>query len=286
MPSTDALPLIFALAFVLITGFAWFGITAGEQLIKRYRARFEHDTDAKLGRMYMFTDSNKIFLYYVVGLVVVPAVVYLLSQNFSYALFAAIAVAVAPKVVMWRLKKRWLTDLEMALPDALVQMAGTMRVGSSLMGAIESMVGETKGPLAKEFEQLLKECRVGMSLEDALDNLERRVPSENLSLVIAATNISKEVGGNLGETFERMGEMLRQKLTLETRIDALTAQGRMQGVVVGLLPIAICLVMFQMEPDTMSYLTTSLFGWITMLIIAVLLGMGGFMIRKIVNIDV
>lgn len=286
MQTPDAMPLIFALAFVLIAAFAWFGITLGEQLIRRYRSRFESDTESKLGGMYLFQDSKQLFIYYALALIAVPALVYLLSQNFSYAVMALIVVAISPKVVFWKLRKRWITDLEMSLPDALVQMAGSMRVGSSLMGAIEAMVNETKGPLAKEFEQLLKECRVGMSLEDALDNLDQRVPSENLSLVIAATNISKEVGGNLGETFERMGEMLRQKLTLETRIDALTAQGRMQGVVVGLLPIAICLVMFQMEPDTMSYLTASLFGWITMLIIAVLLSMGGFMIRKIVNIDV
>ncbi|MGB0865891.1 MAG: type II secretion system F family protein [Granulosicoccaceae bacterium] len=283
---SNNMPLIFALGFILITVFAWYSITLGERLLARYRQRFESDTEDELGGMYVFTDSKKLFAYYACGLIAVPAFIYLLSTNATYTVIAFLLVLASPKVVIWKLRKRWLTELEFALPDALVQMAGSMRVGSSLMGSIEAMVNETKGPLAKEFEQLLKECKVGMSLEDALANLDARVPSENLSLVIAATNISKEVGGNLGETYERMGEMLRQKLTLETRIDALTAQGRMQGVVVGLLPIAICLVMFQMEPHTMSYLTTSLFGWITMLIIAVLLGMGGFMIRKIVNIDV
>jgi len=279
-------PQLQIIAFVGITLIAWIVITYGSTGIKIFKKWFGSTAESRLDSLYLFVDGNKVFLYFAIGLLILPLAVWSLSQSVPIAVTVILMVIAAPRIVFKTMRKRFITQLENSLPDALAQMAGSMRVGASLQGAIEAMVSETKGPLSKEFGQMLKECRVGVSLEDALTNLDARVKSENLSLIIAATNISRDVGGNLGETFERMGDMLRQKLSLEARIEALTAQGKMQGVVVGLLPVVICLVMFYMEPETMAYMTGSLFGWISVAIIGVLLLMGGFMIKKIVSIDV
>ncbi len=272
--------------FIAITLFAWMFVFYGGKATTSFKKSFGNEAESRMESVYLFVDGNKAFLYFVVGVVIVPLVIWFLSQSLPLALIILGLVIVAPKVFYKMMRKKFITELENSLPDALAQMAGSMRVGSSLQGAIEAMVSETKGPLSKEFGQVLKECRVGFSFESALNNLDVRVKSENLSLVLAATNISRDVGGNLGETYERMGEMLRQKLSLEARIIALTSQGKLQGVVVGLLPVIICLVMFYMEPDTMAYMVGSLAGWIWMVLIGVLLAMGGFMIKKIVDIDV
>lgn len=280
------LPHIQIIAFIGITLIAWIVITYGSTAVSLFKKWFGNTAESRLDSLYLFVDGNRVFLYFAFGLLILPLAVWSLSRSVPFAVTVILMVIAAPKIAFKVMRKRFITQLEAALPDALAQMSGSMRVGASLQGSIEAMVSETKGPLSKEFGQMLKECRVGVSLEDALTNLDARVKSENLSLVIAATNISRDVGGNLGETFERMGSMLRQKLSLEARIDALTSQGKLQGVVVGLLPVVICLVMFYMEPETMAYMTGSLGGWIAFAIIAVMLLMGGFVIKKIVSIDV
>ena len=272
--------------FAGITLIAWAVITYGSQGFDFFKKHFENTAESRLDSMYLFVDGNRVFLYFAIGLVLLPLVVWFLIRSLPLVVLILVLIIVAPKIIYKVMRTRFIRQLEDALPDALAQMSGSMRVGSSLQGSIEAMVNETKGPLSQEFSQMLKECRVGVSFEEALTNLDQRVKSENLSLVIAATNISRDVGGNLGEIYERMGEMLRQKLSLEGRIRALTGQGKMQGIVVGLLPVAICAVMFYMEPEIMAYMTGSLGGWIWMALIGLLLGMGGFMIRKIVNIDV
>lgn len=274
------------IVFAGITLIAWLCIVYGTKGIALFKVWFGNTAESRLDSMYLFVDGNRVFFYFLFGLLLLPLAVWALFRSLPVAILILVMVIAAPKIVIRVMRSRFIAQLEAALPDALAQMSGSMKVGSSLQGSIEAMVNETKGPLSKEFGQMLKECRVGLSLEEALNNLDQRVRSENLSLVIAATNISRDVGGNLGETFERMGDMLRQKLSLEARIDALTAQGKLQGVVVGLLPVVICAVMFFMEPETMAFMTGSLAGWIWMLLIAVMLLMGGFMIRKIVNIDV
>jgi len=272
--------------FTGITLIAWAVITYGTQGAALFKVWFGNTAESRLDSLYLFVDGNRLFIFFVIGLVFLPLVAWFFIRSLPLAVLILLTVIVAPKIVYKVMRNRFIEKLEADLPDALAQMSGSMRVGSSLQGSIEAMVSETKGPLSKEFSQMLKECRVGVSFEDALNNLDQRVQSENLSLVIAATNISRDVGGNLGEIYERMGEMLRQKISLEGRIKALTGQGKMQGIVVGLLPVAICAVMFYMEPETMAYMTGSLGGWIWMALISVLLAMGGFMIRNIVNIDV
>jgi len=272
--------------FTGITLIAWAVITYGTQGAALFKVWFGNTAESRLDSLYLFVDGNRLFIYFVIGLVFLPLVAWFFIRSLPLAVLILLTVIVAPKIVYKVMRSRFIEKLEADLPDALAQMSGSMRVGASLQGSIEAMVSETKGPLSKEFSQMLKECRVGVSFEDALNNLDQRVQSENLSLVIAATNISRDVGGNLGEIYERMGEMLRQKISLEGRIKALTGQGKMQGIVVGLLPVAICAVMFYMEPETMAYMTGSLGGWIWMALISVLLAMGGFMIRNIVNIDV
>jgi tight adherence protein B len=98
--------------------------------------------------------------------------------------------------------------------------------------------------------------------------------------------VSRDTGGNLAETLEQLAQTLRTKITLEGKIRALTAQGKLQGVVVGLLPVGLMFVLSKMEPEAMAPLFHSWYGWVTLAVIAVLELIGLLIIRKIVNIDV
>lgn len=133
---------------------------------------------------------------------------------------------------------------------------------------------------------VLKEQRLGVPIEQAMEGLASRVRSENVDLVVAASLVSKDVGGNLAEIFERLSSTLREKIAMEGKIKALTAQGKLQGWVVGALPVGMILVLSQMEKTAITAMFNSLAGWIWLGGISLLLLLGMFFIRRIVNIDV
>ena len=126
----------------------------------------------------------------------------------------------------------------------------------------------------------------GVTLEQSLNNLARRVPTQTTVLVVSAMRIATETGGGLAETLERTAQTIRARLQMEGKIGALTAQGKLQAWVVGLLPVGLALVLNKMEPEAMSYLWHSQIGWGTLAILAVLEFLGVYVIRKIIAIDV
>ena len=120
----------------------------------------------------------------------------------------------------------------------------------------------------------------------ALDALAQRVSNEHLTLVVSSTRISTTLGGNLAETYERLGTTLQQKLMLEKKIDAFTSQGKLQGWVVGALPFGLMAILHMIEPQAMGLIFRSWLGWGTLGFVILLEFMGILFIRKIVNIDV
>ncbi len=133
---------------------------------------------------------------------------------------------------------------------------------------------------------MLREQRLGVSLDEALENLNRRVPLQSITLATSAMRIAAETGGQLAETLERASQTLRGKLAMEGKIRALTSQGKLQAIVVGVLPVLLLFVLNKMEPQAMNLMFTSRPGWATLAVIGLLECFGVFFIRKIVDIDV
>jgi tight adherence protein B len=132
----------------------------------------------------------------------------------------------------------------------------------------------------------LREQRLGVSLEQSLNNLARRMPTQTTTLVVSAMRIASDTGGGLAETLERTAETIRSRLQLEGKIDALTSQGKMQAWVVGSLPLLLMVVLNKMDPESMGMLWHTPMGWATLAVIALLEIMGVYLIRKITSIDV
>ncbi|MFI0459469.1 MAG: type II secretion system F family protein, partial [Candidatus Thiodiazotropha endolucinida] len=196
------------------------------------------------------------------------------------------ALLVMPKLLLIRMEAKRKEKLIHALPDALTQIASGMSAGQTFLSAVETMVNETKGPISQEFSLVLREQRLGMSLSEAMDNLAERVQTEELDLVVTATQIANDVGGNLSQIFRRLSDSLRRKMEMEGKIKALTSQGILQGWVVGLLPFFIIGALYFVDRENIAPIFTNLLGWIFLAIIIILEIIGGLMIRKIVNIDI
>jgi tight adherence protein B len=167
-----------------------------------------------------------------------------------------------------------------------MMLSGGLRAGVGLNAAMQQLVAEAHAPLVQEFTLMLREQRLGVTLEQSLHNLARRMPTQTTVLVVSAMRIASDTGGGLAETLERTAHTIRSRLQMEGKIAALTAQGKLQAWVVSLLPLLLMLVLNRMEPEAMSYLWHTRLGWATLAGIALLESLGVYVIRRIIAIDV
>ncbi len=264
----------------------WALIQIAETGLRKQKQTLQAQAAGSLSEMFIFVDPTKLFYMNVLALIFVPAALYVMTENPVLALGAAVLAIVGPKLLVTWLKARRERRFEEQLPDALLMIAGTLRAGASLNVAMESMVSESKPPVSQEFELMLREQRLGVDLDTALQNMEKRMPLQDFIMVVAGMRISREVGGNLADTLEGIADTLRRKITMEGKIRALTAQGRMQGIVMTCLPLFLMVILRWMEPEAMEPLFTTWYGWLVLGVIGVMEIVGYFFIRKIVNIDV
>lgn len=265
---------------------AWFVIDMGTVTLKRYRTSFTKSAGFKAREFFLFIDPRKLFIVNLAGMALVPLLVSILTGSALLGVPVLLFMALLPRTVYAWMRKRRMRQFEEQLPDALMMLAGGMRAGIGLNAAIAQLVTETAGPLGQEFTLLLREQRLGLQLEQSLTNLARRVPTQTTTLVVSAMRIATETGGGLAETLERTAHTVRSRLQMEGKIGALTAQGKLQAWVVGALPLALMLVLNKMEPEAMYFLWHDRIGWATLAVIGVLEGLGVYVIRRIVAIDV
>ncbi|MBO7720850.1 MAG: type II secretion system F family protein [Kiritimatiellae bacterium] len=172
------------------------------------------------------------------------------------------------------------------LPEALATMSNALRAGFSISQAFDSVVEQGDRPMCEEFEILQRQLRIGMSLEEALDSMSRRVGSDDFTLVTTAILISRRTGGNVTEIFDKISETIRGRMKIERKVKTLTAQGRLQGIIVSAMPVFLGLVMTLIKPNLMIPFLTSPVGALSVLIMSALIFVGWLMIRKIIKIDV
>ena len=172
------------------------------------------------------------------------------------------------------------------LPEALATMSNALRAGFSISQAFDSVVEQGEKPMSEEFAILQQQLKIGMSFEDALESLSQRVGSDDLMLVTTAILISRKTGGNVTEIFDKISETIRGRMKIERKVKTLTAQGRLQGIVVSAMPFFLGLIMTLIKPGLMIPFLTSFFGIVAVLVMCALIFVGWLMIRKIIRIDV
>lgn len=172
------------------------------------------------------------------------------------------------------------------LPEALATMSNALRAGFSISQAFDSVVEQGEAPMREEFAILQRQLRIGMGFEDALESLAQRVGSDDLALVTTAILVSRKTGGNVTEIFDRISETIRGRQKIARKVRSLTAQGRLQGIIVTAMPLFLCFVMLLVRPGLMLPFLTSLAGVLTVAGVIVLMTAGWLMIRRIIRIDV
>jgi len=191
-----------------------------------------------------------------------------------------------PRLILRILRVRRLERFNAQLVNALSGMSNALKAGFSIQQAFEAIVKERENPIAQEYGMFLQQLRVGISFEDALADMDRRVGSDDLTLMIQSIEIARQTGGNLTEVFDRIGETIRERRRIEGKIKSLTAQGKIQGNVVGAMPFVLGFAIYLLDPVMMTTFLRSYIGMVIIGMVIVLELCGMFIIRKIVNIDV
>jgi len=277
-----ALAGAFGAAVALLVLFARFGTSAAA----RHRERFERGVGARMRESFVFVDATRLFVMQHLLTLSVAAAAWWITSDWPAALAVAFAAALLPRFVLARLRRRRIEAFRRQLPDALMLVAGGLRSGSGLMQALAQVAAEMPAPVRNEFGLLLREQRLGVTLEEALASFGRRMPIEESVLFGCALCVGSAAGGSMASTLESLADSMRRKLAIEGKIRALTAQGRLQAWVMGALPSLLGAVLFAIEPVAMRALFTTWHGWLVCAVVLVLQAIGVFAIRRIVMIDV
>ncbi|MBO8157823.1 MAG: type II secretion system F family protein [Bacillaceae bacterium] len=203
-----------------------------------------------------------------------------------FILLGAAAGFMLPKWYVRRKVNERITKFNEGLADMITVLIGSLRAGFSLPQSLQTVVEESPSPIREEIDMVLKEMQYGRSIEDALHGLNERMHSQDLDLMIQAILIQRQVGGNLATILEKIVQTIRDRTKIQRQITTLTAQGRLSGIVIGLLPIILGLFIYVIEPEYISLLFTHTIG-IVMLVFGFISGIAGFfLIRKLTMIEV
>ena len=191
-----------------------------------------------------------------------------------------------PQVIIQRKRRTRVEKINLQIGDCLTVMANSLRAGYSFQQAIDLVGKEMNGPLANELRKTNREINLGTTIDDALINLTKRAESEDLELLITAVLIQRQIGGNLAEILDNISFTIRERIRIKGEIKTLTAQGRISGLIIGLMPPILFAILMLINPSYMNVMVKSrvglmiLFGGLISEIVGVIL------IKRVVDIEV
>jgi tight adherence protein B len=286
MNSSSLLIAITSVSAVGASILAWLLVDAGGKALRKYQQNFTVNTRFQVQEFFLYVEPTKLFVAQLCLMVLGFCLAWLLTRSLVISAVTLVLLGFFPRFVYARMRQRRLRKFEEQLPDALLLLASGLRAGLSFHTATTQVVEEIDAPLGQEFGLMLREQRLGLPQDQCLASLVHRVPTPTTVLVTAAIRIALETGGGLAEMLEHTASTVRQRLQMEGKIQALTAQGRAQAWVTGLMPVLMMLIFEAMGQDTFAFLLDSQIGWATIAVLLLLEGVGVYLIRKIVRIDV
>ena len=185
--------------------------------------------------------------------------------------------------VMVKRRRKMLTE---QLVDGLIMVGNGLRAGIGLQQSLSMAARELQPPISQEFDLVLRQNALGASLEKALEGMTARAQIRDFSMAVLGINVLRKSGGNLAEAFDNIVHVLRERKRVEGKISSATAQGKMEGIVLVLIPFVIVLALSQMSPEMFRPMYTTALGWVFLCLAGILDVIGWLMIWKIVSIDV
>ena len=283
--------MLFYIILVLSTFFAVVLLTKSifdilDKSSNEYKKKYVSQAVDDFESMFIYISPNQLFFLNIAITAMFLILALMMFETWTFRIIFASIGFFAPGFMIKIVKKKRLEKFNRQLVDALVQMANAFKAGLSFPQAMQNISEEGVPPLSLEFDLALKEIKLGVPIEEALVNMTKRVHSEDLDLVVVSTNIARQMGGNMSEMYDIISTTIRERFRLNGKIASLVSQGKLQGFVVGSMPIILGFVLSKMRPDLMDPMMESWFGVFLVIGIVILEGLGALIIKKIISIDV
>ncbi|MFC1453781.1 type II secretion system F family protein [Verrucomicrobiota bacterium] len=287
------IPLLYLVCFTGLTFYIMQIIRSGAETYNKIHTT---ETSRQFADIFLFIPPRRISELAWSVSVIAFLLIFMITSDFSSPAGAirglflgGLAAALMLNMPRWYLafiKSRRREKFNEQLVDALMTMSNALRSGLSIIQAFEHIVRQNQPPISQEFNLFLQETRLGVKFDDALGNLNKRVNSEDLTIMIRAIEIARQTGGNLTEVFDKISAIIRERMRIQKRIMAMTSQGRLQGIVVGIMPIVLVVAMFFLDPKMMVTFFTTPIGIVIAITALIMEILGALFIRKIMNIDI
>lgn len=277
-----ALGLVFVATVLIVLG-------AGDWAVDRLSQKksvYEAVVGKELHRLFLDTSPRQFIFLHLLAVLTGIGIGYVLLGGVVGVVLGAAAGIWGPR---YYLKRRWEQRVEAVneqVEEAVVYMANSFKANPSLPEAIRDVTQSMGPPISEELGVLLREYQLGTPLDQAMINLQRRMPARNLELAISALRVGRAVGGDIPDILEDISNTIRESYRLEREIDTQTAQGRMQAWVMGLLPVLFMFVIYSFDPNLVRPLFETFIGYTILAAAAVLDLIGVYFIWKIVSIRV
>lgn len=253
------------------------------------RTSFGDNIARELARADVRLKVAEYFALIVISIIGTGAIAWLLgSQQPISFLMGAVAGFFFPRMYINRQKTRRLKRFNEQLPDMINLMVNGLRAGYSTMQAMEAVSKEMPAPISDEFRRVVQEMQLGIPMEVSLDNLLRRIPSQDLDFMVTAINVQREVGGNLSEILDTISFTIRERIRIKGDIQTLTAQVRTSGTVLSLIPVFLTLILWFINPGYLMSLQGGGVYCVIGVIVSVvtLIVLGYVIMMKIADIEV
>ncbi len=226
------------------------------------------------------------FIYFWIGITIVPM---LIIVAFDGNIITAIAVGfigfIIPPILVNKARKKRSELFSKQLSEGLVIMGNSIKGGFTFLQSMQSIANDMQPPISAEFTKVLREIHYGVNQEIALRHMVERTGSEDLELLVSAVVTSSQVGSNLTEILDTIAATIRERIKIKQEINTLTAQGRISGLLIGILPIAIVLTVMVLNPNYFAGFFESYMGKVLLVLSIVMETMGFLIIKKIINIE-
>lgn len=287
MPKAVYVTLIFIITFMTVAILANFVAGAGRALFRYYQSRYLQSVSRTLETMFIFLNPRRILNVSILIMCVVFVFTLTITRlNVVLSVIMALVGLLVPRILLSYYVRKRRRTFELQFVQGLDFLSSSMKAGLSFVQALESLVENSTPPLSQEFDLLLREYRIGIPLNEALQNLARRVESEELNLMVFSTIITRELGGDISEIFDHLAEVIRSRHRVMERLDTLTAQGRLQAIVCGAIPFALYGILFLWQPGYVQPLFDTNVGRVAVYAVVLFQVMVILIVRRIVNIKI
>ncbi len=279
------------LAIIIILIFASIALLSSQiisyllEVLHRLQEKKVKAAQQQLEKMFVSVKPEKLFLYYTFSPLALGGVGFLLSRNLVVALIALLFGFALPAIALKSFENRRRNRFLAQLVDGLMLLVSSLRAGLSLSQAMEILTEEMPAPISQEFGLALRENRMGVTLEESLARLNKRMQVEELGLVVNAILVARETGGDLTKVLTRLANTIRDNRKLKESIKTLTLQGRLQGIIMSILPIAFVWWVLTFNRHHFDILLQNETGRILLFAAVILQVVGMLLIRKFSKID-